>query len=327
MDKTMIKPQLSIIIPVYNVEKYIAKCIKSIIEQTSDIKYFEVIFVIDGSKDESENILRNMISQTCFSNVIILKKENGGLSSARNWGIKHSKGDYIWFVDSDDWIETNSVQYLLSIIEKYHPDIIAQTHYFQECNNTKHKIRYNKEGFISGPEFCGKDHSTAAQFYVIRRSFWENNDFYFREGMLHEDGELTPRLLYTAKSVYVSIKPIYHILVREGSITHTVNPKRCYDYMIVLDTLSEFYNKRVASCYKYSFAHLMSDHIIGIMNLALQVDNKTQYDVNTYLIKNKSFISILLKSKKISLILFAIILSFFPKKTLRIYKILKTIKS
>lgn len=326
MDKTIIAPKLSIIIPVYNVEDYIVKCLKSIINQNAKKENFEVIFVIDGSRDNSEKIIYNYLSNNPSSNISILKKENGGLSSARNYGIQHAKGDYLWFVDSDDWIEFDSVQHILSIVNEYHPDIIAQTHYFQESNKSRCIIRYNKEGPIPGPIFCGKDHSTAAQFYIIRRRYWQHNKFKFREGMLHEDGELTPRLLYTAQSLYVSTKPIYHILVRQGSITHTINPKRCYDYMIVLDTLLNFYNEHVKPQYKCSFAHLMSDHIIGIMNIALQVDSKTQYDVNTYLIKKHSFTSILFKSKKVSLYLFAILLRLFPKYPLKVYQIIKSIK-
>lgn len=324
----MIKPKLSIIVPVYNVEKYVGDCFKSLISQNIDRKYFEIIFVIDGSRDNSENIIRNMITENPFlcTNISVLNKENGGLSSARNFGVQHSIGDYIWFVDSDDWIESDSVQSILTVIKEYQPEIIAQTQYFQENNVTKHIIRYNKRGIIAGPEFCGKDHSTAAQFYVVQRSFWSRNNFHFREGMLHEDGELTPRLLYMAESIYVLTKPLYHILVRQGSITHTVNPKRCYDYMIVLDTLLNFYNN-INPCHRYSFSYLMSDHIIGIMNLALQVDNKTQCDVNAYLVKNRSFTNILFHSKKVSLILFALLLRIFPKKPLKVYQFLKFIRS
>lgn len=326
MDKTLITPKLSIIIPVYNVENYIAKCLSSVIQQDAKEEDFEVLFVIDGSKDNSENIIYDFVSDNSKTNISVLKKENGGLSSARNYGIVHAKGNYLWFVDSDDWIEPDSVHHILSIINEYHPDVIAQTHYFQENNKSRHIIRYNKEGLIPGPIFCGKDHSTAAQFYIIRKEFWHSHEFKFREGMLHEDGELTPRLLYTANSIYVSTKPIYHILVRQGSITHTINPQRCYDYMIVLDTLLKFYNEHVNSQYKCLFAHLMSDHVLGIMNLTLQVDSKTQHDVNTYLKNNKSFTSILFKSQKRSLYLFAILLRLFPNNPLKIYQIIKSIK-
>ena len=321
-------PKLSIIVPVYNVEKYVEKCLKSLIEQNIDKKCFEILFIIDGSVDNSETIIRNIIAKNPLysTNVFVFTKENGGLSSARNFGIRHSKGDYLWFVDSDDWIEPNSVQLILSIINEYNPDIIAQTFYFQEDNGTKHIIRYSKNGIISGPDFCGKDHSTAAQFYIVQRKFWIRNNFHFREGMLHEDGELTPRLLYVAKSVYVLTTPLYHILVRQGSITHTVNSKRCYDYMIVLDTLLDFYNNNVDSCHKKNFSYLMSDHIIGLMNLTLQIDDEIKKDVNSYLIKNKSFTGILLKSGRVRFILFALLLRIFPNKPLKIYKFLKFIK-
>lgn len=319
---------LSIIIPVYNVEKYIRKCVQSLLSQDANPQYYEIIFIIDGSTDQSESIIRQNIENISYlTNIKILTKENGGLSSARNLGIQHAKGKYIWFVDSDDWIEPDSISYLLSIINKYdNIEVIAQTHYFQEHNKTRHIIRYNKEGLIKGAIFCGKNHSTAAQFYIVKKSFWEANHFQFRLGIFHEDGELTPRLLYNANTIYVITKPIYHILVREGSITHTINPKRCYDYMIVLDTLLRFYNKNVETLYKQSFSRLMSDHIIGIMNLSLQLNTNIQKDVNNYLTRNKTFIEILIKSKRFSFVFMGILLKIFPQHPLVIYKILKSLK-
>lgn len=316
---------LSIIIPVYNVEKYIKKCVYSILSQDASTDRYETIFINDGSTDNSGNIIKDILKYNPRNNLKILQKENGGLSSARNFGIFHSQGKYIWFVDSDDWIESDAVSHVLSIIDQYSPNIIAQTYYFQEYNKTNLIIRYNKEGFITGPLFCGKDHSTAAQFYIIERKFWSENNFQFRLGIFHEDGELMPRLLYKAPQIYVLTKPLYHILVRPGSITHTINPKRCYDYMIVLDTLYNFYINEVELRYQHSFALLMSDHIVGIINLATQLDPKTRNDVNKYLIKNKLFINILIKSRKPHLVFFALLLKVYPQP-ITIYKLLKSVK-
>lgn len=316
--------ELTVIIPVYNVEKYVAKCVESILAQDADKSRFEVLYVIDGSTDNSEQIIKALLSKSPQENTFVLSKANGGLSSARNFGVENSNGNYIWFVDSDDWIEPDSISYVLSLIEQHSPQVIAQTYYFQELSDrTVPFVRYKKEGFVEGHKFCGKNHSNAAQFYIVSRKFWVENSFYFRLGMFHEDGELTPRMLYTAKQVYVSTKPLYHILVREGSITHTINPKRCYDYMIVLDTLYQFYKEKVKLRHRRNFAYLMSDHVVGIMNLALQVDNKTRKDVHKYLIKNKSFVEILFQSRKWKMIVFSIILKIISNNPLTAYKILK----
>lgn len=99
--------KLSIIIPIYNVEKYIERCAESVLNQNVPPSQYEVIFVNDGTKDNSVEILKKAINFNIHSNFQIRDKENGGLSSARNFGLEHATGDYVWFVDSDDWIESN----------------------------------------------------------------------------------------------------------------------------------------------------------------------------------------------------------------------------
>ena len=94
--------KLSIVIPVYNVEKYVSECLDSCLEQNVDITDYEIIIVNDGSTDNSANLINLYAKQ---SNIIIINQENLGLSAARNAGIKIAKGEYIWIVDSDDWIE------------------------------------------------------------------------------------------------------------------------------------------------------------------------------------------------------------------------------
>lgn len=315
---------LSIIIPVYNVELYVGKCVESILQQKNLSEKVEILFVIDGSKDNSESIIREKVRCNNLANIKVITKENGGLSSARNLGVELSAGDYIWFVDSDDWIEEDSIEYLLSVIEKNKPEIIAQAQYFQETQLKTHLVkRFQYNGFIDGHIYCGKDHSTAAQFYVVQRKYWMNNSFFFRLGMYHEDGELTPRLLYKSSRIFVITKPLYHILVRDGSITHSVNPKRCYDYMIVLDSLLNFYNDEVSVKNKKAFATLMSDHILGLLNLSLQVDWKTRKDVMSYLKRNHSFVGILTKSTKLKVKTFGYILQLLPVNPIMAYKLIK----
>lgn len=315
---------LSIIIPVYNVELYVGKCVESVLQQNCLDDKVEILFIIDGSKDGSESIIRERIETHKAPNIKVLTKENGGLSSARNFGIEHSSGEYIWFVDSDDWIERDSTEYLLSVIEEYNPEIIAQSQYFQETQFRTNRVqRFQYNGFIDGHIYCGEDHSTAAQFYVVQRKYWVDNGFTFRLGMYHEDGELTPRLIYKSSRIFVITKPLYHILVREGSITHSVNPKRCYDYMIVLDTLCSFYNNEVLDNDKKAFATLVSDHVLGLFALSLQVDKNTRKDVLSYLKSNHSFVRILAKSTKFKVKMFGYILQFLPVNPILSYKLTK----
>ena len=95
-------PKVSVIVPVYNVEKYIEKCLESLVNQT--LKDIEIIIVNDGSKDKSEKIINKFLSK--YKNIVYVEKQNGGLSDARNYGMKYAKGEYIAFLDSDDYVDT-----------------------------------------------------------------------------------------------------------------------------------------------------------------------------------------------------------------------------
>ena len=113
---------LSIIIPVYNVEKYIRKTLESIFESTFPKSEFEVIVVNDGTKDNSISIVNEFAAK--FDNLKIINQENQGLSVARNTGLKAARGKYVWFVDSDDWVEYDSLPFLLKHLEHSDKDVL-----------------------------------------------------------------------------------------------------------------------------------------------------------------------------------------------------------
>lgn len=116
--------KLSIIIPIYNVEKYIGRCAESVLNQNVPPSQYEVIFVNDGTKDNSVEVLNKAIDFEKFPNFHIYNKENGGLSSARNFGLDKAHGDYVWFVDSDDWIEPNCLAKIVKKLNEMNPDIL-----------------------------------------------------------------------------------------------------------------------------------------------------------------------------------------------------------
>ena len=126
--------KVSVIVPVYNVQDYIEECLLSIMNQS--YKEIEIVAVNDGSTDDSLRVLEKM--QARDSRIIILNKENGGLSDARNYGIKHSTGDYYLFVDSDDVIHENMVEELLESLMKENADIaVSDMEYFYEDSNER----------------------------------------------------------------------------------------------------------------------------------------------------------------------------------------------
>lgn len=222
-------PKFSIIIPVYNVEKYIKKCLDSVVNQT--VKDYEVILINDGSTDNSMEIAKKYSFKT-------INQKNQGQSAARNHGIKEAKGDYIVFLDSDDTIEKD---YLEKIEEslKDKPDVIRIQ--ARETYETKDDIAYPEEGFdtCNGVEafekICKYHFVDAVALYVVRREYYEKEKFSFAEGMLHEDFRLIPLLIMKAKKVKSLSYIGYNYLQRENSTMNST------DYQKTKKKVEDFY--------------------------------------------------------------------------------------
>lgn len=271
--------KLSIIVPVYNVELYIEKCINSLINQDISYSDYEIIIVDDGSPDKSMDIVSQKFSG--YENIKIITKENGGLSSARNTGFQYASGDYIWYVDSDDWIEENCLGNIISSFQDS-PDTIALTCFIPEGDWSASFYNQTDMYVRTGLELCASSHLTAAQFYICRREFLQKRDLHFFEGILHEDSEYTPRMLYLANLLKLYDTPVYHYLKREGSITTVVNPKRCYDYIVVCNHLIQFYNTVVCDDDKKAFSNVISNALLELLALSLKADKKLYNVISDY---------------------------------------------
>ncbi|WP_338778803.1 glycosyltransferase [Metabacillus sp. FJAT-52054] len=230
------QPLLSIIVPVYNVEKYLAKCLDSIIDQT--YSNLEIIVVNDGSKDKSKLICNDYALKDKRINVI--HKENGGLSSARNTGLEIATGKYIGFVDSDDWIDSDMYETLLSSATKFNSDIV-------ECNVRyvyKNKIEENVSG-----ETIVCDNKAALSYFLSDYKYFKpmvcNKIFHrnifkslrFKEGYIHEDGFFTYKALYKAeKVVYTAVAKYNYLQNRDGSI---MDAKFSMSRLVILEAFKE----------------------------------------------------------------------------------------
>ena len=227
-------PKFSIIIPVYNTEKYLDKCLSSVFNQTfSD---YEVIVVNDGSTDSSDEIIKKFEKK--YSNLKYIIKENGGLSSARNRGVSESSGDYILFLDSDDYYENDLLFKLSNNLDNC--DVIRFG--VQDVFDDGHVIKYNDEVFermnsINAFSLICKFHYVEiACAYCFRRTFWLDNDFKFLEGAYHEDFGLIPLFLIKSDSVK-SIDYIgYNYYQRSDSISKSIR------YDKVLKKANDFLN-------------------------------------------------------------------------------------
>lgn len=228
--------KFTIIVPVYNVEKYLSECIESILKQT--YTNYEVILVDDGSKDKSPEICDKYAH--IDNRVKVIHKENGGLSDARNFGIAAAKGDYLVFVDSDDWIEPEALNCMNSATSD-HPDVIISTiiEYF-ENDGTQRINDSSFQSFINSHKMTKLDviewtcwvskNTWPAPKYIVSREFTNRFNLRFLKGRLHEDMDWTSRCLYYGSKFSFMTQPWYfHRLNRENSITSSVNVKHFID--------------------------------------------------------------------------------------------------
>lgn len=220
--------KLSIIIPVYNVEKYLGKCLDSCLEQNVDMTAYEIIIINDGSVDNSLEVANLYAEQP---NVNIISQKNSGLSAARNTGLNIARGEYIWFVDSDDWIESSILEYILREISLNNLDCL-RLNYRKTTDDGKELedcILSSRcyESCQTGMEFLQNelDFSFYAWSFVFKRCFFIENGFLFEEGLIFEDLQLIPRLLRTVKRVKGLPFIAYNYRQRKGSIVNTVNEK------------------------------------------------------------------------------------------------------
>ena len=223
-------PKFSIIIPVYNVEPYIKKCLDSVTSQT--YKDYEVIIINDGSTDKSMEIAKKYDFK-------IINQQNQGQSAARNKGIKNSKGEYIVFLDSDDTIEKDLLKKLDQATSDK-PDVIR--YQVRTTYEDKDAINYPEKAFdtCSGVEafekICHYHFVDAVALYCIKRKYYEEENFSFKEGTLHEDFRLIPVLIMKAKTVK-SISYIgYNYLQRNNSTMYS------NDYQKTKRKVIDFYN-------------------------------------------------------------------------------------
>lgn len=217
--------KLSIIVPVYNVEKYLFKCLNSILNQ--DLSNYEVIIINDGSKDNSKVIAEQFCNK--HKNFFLYTKENGGLSSARNFGLSKSKGKYVYFLDSDDYLEANTLNIIIDEVEKNDLDGIA----FDFRKITEKGIIINKKnhyrdvGIISGYDFLNTFTCISnVWLYLYKKDILLKNKITFMNGIYHEDELFTPQaILVCQKFKFLNIVG-YNYIQRNNSIMTDVSLER-----------------------------------------------------------------------------------------------------
>ncbi|HLP04515.1 MAG TPA: glycosyltransferase [Paludibacter sp.] len=239
--------RLSIIIPVYNVAEYLPQCLDSVFMQ--DLTGCEVICINDGSTDNSRAILTEY--QKKFPELIIVDTQNGGLSAARNSGLKVAQGEYVYFLDSDDYLYPGVVSEMLRFAEGKKLEVAC----FNVLKNGKRPYFENdfkNEDILTGVEYCkrffqnfGFYYPAPVWMYLYKRIFLVNNNLYFSEGKLHEDEDFTPRVMFYANRVsLLNISVQYHRVGREGAITNSTTIKHLSDSTAICRNLYQFFNEQ-----------------------------------------------------------------------------------
>ena len=233
--------KISVIIPVYNTEKYIKKCLRSLAKQR--MQDFEVVIVNDGSTDNSKEVIHDCIKENMIQNIRYFEKENGGLSDARNYGVKKANGKYLFFLDSDDYIDKD----LFFSLEKYIDKDIDLIKFKMKTVDLEDNVIKHEDGPVfeqcTGPEAFSKlvTHDSfleVACIYLYKREFFVVNNFKYSVGLYHEDFGLTPFIISCANTV-VSVNIYgYNYLQSENSIMR--NNDYSKEIKKVQDTLKHY---------------------------------------------------------------------------------------
>lgn len=312
------KELISIIVPVYNVEKYVNDCLESIKKQS--YSNIEVLLINDGSKDNSEEICRMYCEND--SRFLLFTKKNGGLSSARNYGIERAKGEFICFVDSDDVIDSKYVEYLYETIKREKTDIVCCKYKrfksvdndFFEVNNIieKNCVCDNKK-FLCNMLYQNsqENYSVSACNKMFKKSIFENARFI--ENVLFEDVISIDKFLNNANRISIIDNYLYYYRVADNSITTSkFNEKKfvildhCKHYMDKYFDDKDIYNASINMLFSRSFETLAN------MKIAKFKDKKIEDEIwnNVKLYRKK-----ILKDKKSrKLAKISVLVSYFGKR-------------
>ena len=237
--------QLSIIIPIYKVEKYLKKCVESVLNQT--FVDYEILLVDDGSPDLCPKICDELAS--LYKRVVVFHKTNGGLSDARNYGLKHAKGEYVIFLDSDDYyLHNDFLEVVMKATQNRSKDAVffQRTIFFEGHENSyKHLPLYKDEWMsLNGGDLlytlsCHDRLDASACMKITKRSILLKNSLFFTKGIYSEDIEWFSRYILYVNDIAIVNKPDYCYRKRMGSITSSLTEKNVSDLFFSIETHSE----------------------------------------------------------------------------------------
>lgn len=245
---------ISVVIPVYNVEKYLAECVDSVLNQS--YTDYEIILVDDGATDSSGTMCDAYAQKD--PRIRVIHQLNGGLSAARNTGLKAAQGEYVYFLDSDDYIEPQTLEHLVATAEKEQVDVVFFDGYvfFDECEEDDGVSRYIRKvpyAQCNGRQMLlellkNEEYRTAVPLMLFRTDFLRRYDLWFEEGIIHEDELFTFQVYNADGRVANCHEQLYARRVRPASIMTASGALRRYDSMLkIYYVLSNMYRSGTAA--------------------------------------------------------------------------------
>ncbi|HFI0654920.1 TPA: glycosyltransferase family 2 protein, partial [Streptococcus suis] len=241
------KDLVSIIVPIYNVEKFLPRCIESICNQTYE--NIEILLINDGSTDGSEQICMDFMKRD--SRIRYFLKENGGLSDARNYGIERACGKYLAFIDSDDFVESDFILRLYDALVQQNASVAIAGFSKVDENGTilKKELLENEELVLTGREVCKKLHSEKGQVFVVAWNKLYKKELFsnvqYAKGKIHEDEYIAYQLFYDLDRIAVVNDSLYYYVERQESITRTQMTDLRFECLIEYQLLRiDFFNSK-----------------------------------------------------------------------------------
>lgn len=260
---------VSVIVPVYNVEAYIDKCLNSLCNQT--FKDIEIIVVDDGSTDKSPEIIKKHAD--IDSRILYFRKDNGGLSSARNFGINKAAGEYIGFVDSDDWVDKYFVEHLLSAMVEDSSDIsICNISYINENGVENRNVPHINKHIVLDKDsafkelLLGKQYRFHAVNKLYKRYLFFDPDIKYPIGKMFEDVATTYKVFYKANCVSIINEKLYYYLQkRKGSILSSAFNDKNFELLEAMEQVLNYTRENEIKC-DNEMQCFYVNNVIGLMS-------------------------------------------------------------
>lgn len=292
---------ISVIVPVYNVEDYLRTALDSLVVQT--FQDFEAILINDGSTDLSGKICEEYAS--LYPNFFVYHKENGGQSEARNYGLKKAKGEFITYLDSDDYFEPYALEVFMQIQQKYDVDIVSTT------ENEVYKVEFEKQDTniqISEKNIKILDNRTFLEKALYNDEITVSNggklfrkkvlNITYPNGKIYEDLYVFSEIaLNSTKIAHTDIK-LYNYLIRKGSTVHSSFKKNQYDFFEAIDHNEDIIFDRIPEDIEIKKA-LIAKRVIGSFILSNQAIKTSKEDIRKIKEKIKPYFKDVLLNKKI----------------------------